>query len=307
MRKAALDMVHELAKRDPRVVFIGSDLGPGTLDSMRKEMPERFFMEGINEANIIGMAAGLAMDGYIPYLNTIANFFTRRALEQIAVDLCIHNLPVRMICNGGGVVYAPLGPTHMAIEDLALMRSLPNMTAVAVSDAEQMRRLMAQTLDVPGPMYIRLGKGGDPVVSSPDEDFRIGKAIVVSEPGQVLLVTTGIMLGRAKAAAEALAGPGIACGIVHMPTVKPLDTQAILARLPKVSLVVTLEEHSIINGLGSAVAEIIAEADHRPRLKRLGLPDAFPNDYGSQDHLLRKAGLDVDGIVAAVSQLAARP
>ena len=132
MRATCLNMVHELAKRDQRVVFIGSDLSPGLLGGMQKEMPERWYMEGITEANVIGMAAGMAMEGYVPYVNTIATFITRRCYEQVAVDLCLHDLPVRLIGNGGGLVYAPLGPTHLAIEDIAIMRALPNMTVVAV-------------------------------------------------------------------------------------------------------------------------------------------------------------------------------
>ena len=171
MRQVALQMIHELAKRDPRVVFLGSDLGPGVLDGLKSEFPHRFFMEGVSEANFIGMSAGLAMEGFIPYLNTIAPFFTRRAFEQIAVDLCLHNLKVRLISSGGGLVYAPLGPTHLAIEDMAAMRALPNMTVVAVCDAPEMRRLMEQSLDWPGPMYIRLAKGGDPIVSDPKRGF----------------------------------------------------------------------------------------------------------------------------------------
>ena len=151
MRKTCLDMVYELAKRNPRVVFIGSDLGVGTLDQFREEMPERFFMEGVSEQNIIGMAAGLAMDGFIPYVNTIATFITRRCYEQVAVDLCMHDLPVRLIANGGGTVYAPLGPTHLAIEDIAIMRALPRMTVLAPCDADEMRRLMPQTTDLQGP------------------------------------------------------------------------------------------------------------------------------------------------------------
>ncbi len=157
MRRACLDMVHELAKRDPRVVFVGSDLGPGVLDEMKKEMPDRFYMEGVSEQALIGIAAGLAMEGFIPYVNTIATFITRRCYEQVAVDLCLHNLPVRLIANGGGLVYAPLGPTHQAIEDIAIMRALPNMTVVAPADAEEMRRFMDHTLDWKRPIYIRLG------------------------------------------------------------------------------------------------------------------------------------------------------
>src|SRR6266704_2004825 len=179
MRKACLDSVYKLAKEDPRVVFIGSDLSPGLLDEMRQEMPERWFMEGIAEQNVVGMAAGMAMEGLIPYANTIATFFSRRSYEQVAIDCCLHNVPVRLVSNGGGLVYAPLGPTHLAIEDIAIMRALPNMAVTAVCDAKEMVRLMEATLDWPHPIYIRLGKGGDPIVSRAENGFAIGKAIVM--------------------------------------------------------------------------------------------------------------------------------
>src|SRR5213083_1419215 len=232
MRKRSLDMVHALAKRDERVVFIGSDLSPNLLGEMKKEFPSRYYMEGIAEANIIGMAAGMAMDGFVPYVNTIATFITRRCYEQVAVDLCLHNLPVRLIGNGGGLVYAPLGPTHLAIEDIAIMRALPNMTVVSVCDAEEMKRFMDQTLDWPGPIYIRLAKGYDPIVSLPELEFAIGKAIVMREAAgprrRVLIVSTGVATTRVLAAADALATDGIECTIMHMHTVKPLDTETLL-------------------------------------------------------------------------------
>jgi transketolase len=170
MRKTCVDMVYELAKRDPRVVFIGSDLSPGLLKDMKKEFPDRYFMEGVNEQNIVGMAAGLAMDGFIPYVNTIATFITRRCYEQVALDACLHNLPIRLIGNGGGLVYAPLGPTHLAIEDISIMRALPRMTVTAACDAPEMKRLMAATLKWPSPVYIRLAKGGDAVVSKDENE-----------------------------------------------------------------------------------------------------------------------------------------
>src|SRR6202023_4091991 len=196
MRQTCLNMVYDLAKRDKRVLFIGSDLSPGLLGDMKKEMPERWYMEGITEANVIGMAAGFAMEGYIPYVNTIATFITPRCYEQVAVDLCLHELPVRLIGNGGGLVYAPLGPTHLAIEDIAIMRALPNMTVVAVCDADEMIRFMDQTLEWPGPIYIRLAKGFDPIVSRNDLGFEIGKAIPmrVAADGMIsaLLVSTGV-------------------------------------------------------------------------------------------------------------------
>ena len=147
MRKTSLNCINELAKQDERVLFIGSDLGTGVLEEMKRAMPERFFMEGVSEQHIIGMAAGLAMEGFIPFVNTIATFLTRRCYEQIVVDLCLHDFPVRLIANGGGAVYAPLGPTHLAVEDISIMRALPNMTVVAPCDASEMQRMMMRTLE----------------------------------------------------------------------------------------------------------------------------------------------------------------
>ena len=169
MRRTCLDMVYELAKRDERVVFIGSDLGPGVLENMRVEMPDRFFMEGVSEANIIGMAAGLAMDGFIPYVNTIATFLTRRCFEQISIDLCLHNLSVRLIANGGGLVYAH--SDHIAIDDVALMRTQPNMTIVSPSDAQEMKCLMPETLKWNGPFTLEWERE-ESVISDENKEFK---------------------------------------------------------------------------------------------------------------------------------------
>lgn len=303
MRLKCLHMVYKLARMNPRIVYIGSDVGPGTLDEFKHEMPDRFFMEGISEAHVLGMAAGLAKEGYIPYVNTIATFISRRAFEQAAVDLCLHNLPVRLIGNGGGLVYAPLGPTHQAIEDLAIMRTLPNMTAVAPTDADEMERFMLQTLEVPGPIYIRLAKGYDPIVSRPEDEFKIGKAILLREPGEVLIVANGVMVHRALTAAELLSEQGIKCGVLNMHTIKPLDHQALLSLASRVKLLVTLEEHTLIGGLGSAVVEALV--DHAnfslPKIKRLGLPDKFSTQYGSQDGLLTHYGLNPEGVSETIS------
>lgn len=298
MRATAANKVHDLAKRDSRVLFIGSDLGAGMLEDMRAEMPDRYFMEGVQEANIVGMAAGLAMDGYVPYVNTIATFFVRRALEQIAIDLCLHNLPVRLVANGGGLVYAPLGPTHMAIEDLALMRALPNMTVLAPCDAAEMAALMDQTLDVPGPVYVRCAKGGDVVVSDISAPPVLGRATTLREGRDVVLLTTGIMAARALSAADILVDRGVECGVFHFHTVKPLDVELLSEIGAHAELVVTLEEHVGAGGFGSAVCEamIDANAGMMPRTLRMALPDAFPDDYGSQEHLLKQAGLDPDQI-----------
>lgn len=305
MRKACLDMVHELARGDDRVVFIGSDLAPGLLGEMRDEFPSRYYMEGISEQHVVGMAAGLAMDGWVPYVNTIATFITRRCHEQVAVDLCLHDLPVRLIGNGGGLVYAPLGPTHQAIDDIAIMRVLPNMTVVAPADAEEMRRFMERTPEWPHPIYIRLGKGGDPVVSRNDGGFIIGRAYLLRDAtgpktGMALLVSTGVATQRALSAAEALATEGIACRVLHMPTIKPLDVETLTALAVESAVVVTVEEHSVIGGLGSAVTDALVERlDRRlPRLRRIGIPDVFAKKYGGQDGLMADFGISAANIAA---------
>ena len=302
MRRTCLDLIYQLALQDERIFFMGSDLGVNTLSKFRNEMPDRFFMEGISEANVLGMAAGLALEGKIVYVNTIATFLTRRSLEQVVVDLCLHRARVRLIGNGGGLVYAPLGPTHMAIEDLALMRALPNMTIIAPADAEEMTRVMPMTVDHPGPIYIRLAKGYDPVVTAEGPPFSIGQARLMRSGRDALLITTGVTLQTALEAAEGLSGMGVEAAILHLPTVKPLDEEAIRHYASMASVVVTVEEHTLIGGLGSAVLEVLAEADALGtiRFRRLGLPDAFPDCYGSQADLMERYGLTAKNIMETI-------
>jgi transketolase len=305
MRSASLKAVYEEARKDRRIVFIGSDLGAGTMKEFARDMPDRFFMEGVSEAHIVGMAAGLAMEGLVPYVNTIATFITRRCFEQCVLDLGLHNVNVRLIGNGGGVVYAPLGPTHEAIDDLAIMRTIPNMAVVAVCDAEEMKRLIPQTVSWRGPMYIRLARGGDPVVSRPDLPFEIGKAIRMRDGGDALIVTTGIGAQIALAAADELSRRSIEATVLHCHTVKPLDARAITEHAARSPVVVTVEEHSVVGGLGSAVAEVLAESEGigRTKFKRIGLPDAFPSGYGSQSTLLAKYNVTPQAVTATVESL----
>ena len=310
MRKRCIDMVYALAQRDERVVFIGSDLSPGLLNEMKRAYPERYFMEGVAEANVIGMAAGMAMEGFVPYVNTIATFITRRCYEQVALDLCLHDLPVRLIGNGGGYVYAPLGPTHQAIEDIAIMRALPNMTVTAVCDAEEMTRLMSASLDWPHPIYIRLAKGGDPIVSRPKNGFAIGKAIDMSDDAghaDALLVGTGVATTAALEASKRLGDDGVRCRVLHLHTIKPLDANAIVAAARDVRLVVTVEEHSVIGGLGSAVLEALADTGApMPPVRRLGIGDEFARHYGSQQELMDVWDINAHGIARAVTDGLAR-
>jgi transketolase len=302
-------MVYELAKKDERVVFIGSDLSPGLLAGMQRDYPDRYYMEGVAEANVIGMAAGMALDGLIPYVNTIATFITRRCYEQVAVDLCVHDLPVRLIANGGGLVYAPLGPTHEAIEDIAIMRALPNMTVVAPADAEEMQRFMEVTPDWPHPIYIRLAKGGDEVITRPEHGFTIGKGILLREAAggrgaPVLLIGTGVATTQALHAADMLAADGISCHVLHLPTVKPLDVAMIERYARGARLVVTVEEHTVIGGLGSAVTDALVERfdGHVPRIRRIGIPDVFAEDYGSQEWLMETFRMRAPQIAETVGQ-----
>ena len=296
MRKTSLDQIYQLAQQDERVIFIGSDLGPGVLSEFKKNIPERFFMEGISEQYIVGMAAGLAFDGFIPYVNTIATFLTRRCFEQLAVDLCMHDLPVRLIANGGGLVYAPLGPTHQAIEDIGILRTLPNMTIVAPCDADEMARLIDASLHWPHPLYIRLAKGGDPIVSKSELGFEIGKGIHLKNSVDVLLVTTGITTQIGLQASESLSKENIDCGVFHMHTIKPFDYDGLFQASESVKLIITIEEHVLNGGLGSAVLEAFSDHGLEKKIIRLGIPDAFVKKYGSQELLMSEFGLDHETI-----------
>ena len=304
MRKTCLDMVYELAKKDDRIFFIGSDLGAGTMNNFKEEMPGRFFMEGISEANVIGMAAGLAMEGKIPYVNTIATFLTRRCFEQVAVDLCLHNVNVRLMGNGGGMVYAPLGPTHEAIDDIAIFRALPNMTIVAPADADEMRRLMIKSVDYKGPMYIRIAKGYDPIVTLGQIPFEIGKAFQYREGNDALIITTGITLKDGLDASDELEQQGLKVSVLHVPTIKPLDKDKILSCIDQMPIIVTIEEHTVTGGLGGAISEIMAEANFSERkcFQRIGIPDVFPDQYGSQASLKQYFGITAENIITIINK-----
>ena len=288
-----------MAKKDPSVVYIGSDVGAGTLKEFQEEMPNRFFIEGIAEAYVIGLAAGLAMSGKTPFVNTIATFLTRRCYDQIAIDVCMGNHDVRLYANGGGLVYAPLGPTHLATDDIALMRALPNMTVIVPADADEMERAVLASNQHKGPIYFRVARGGDPLVAQSEHSFQIGKAIVLQEPKELLLIASGIMVHRAIEVAEQLKSEGIQAGVINIHTIKPLDIETLSGYLSTTPNVITLEEHSIIGGLGSAVAHLIAEGTRHPKglFRMMGIPDCFPDKYGRQGDLIKYLGLEVKDIL----------
>jgi transketolase len=303
MRKTCFQKVYQLAKKHSDVVFVGSDLGAGVLADFQKEMPARFFMEGVSEQHLVGMCAGLAREGFTVYTSTIAPFLYRRPYEQIVLDAALHNLNIRFLSIGGGLVYAPLGPTHLAIEDLAIMRAVPNMTVVAPADAVEMAQVMEATYPHPGPVYIRIAKGGDPIVTPENRGFRIGKGYLTREGTDVLLVTTGITLQIALEAADKLKINKISVQILHLPTVKPLDEKKLINSSRGKKAVVTIEEHSEIGGLGSAVAEILITRGIFVPFTKIALPDAFPAGYGSQKEQLEKYGISAQGVAKTVVKL----
>lgn len=303
------DALYQLAKTDKRIVFIIVDQDIG-LGHMEKELPGQYFMEGISEANTIGVASGLAADGMIPFVVNHASFGVRRGFEQIVLDACLQERPIRIIGMGGGVATAHLGPTHTTLEDIAIMRALPEMTVIAPCDAAEMKRLTPQLVDWPKSIYLRLGRYGKPIVSSENDGTKIGKAVMIHQgekpDGGVLLLTTGVMTACGVAVAKDLKNDGVSCSVLHLHTIKPIDAEAIVAHARSARLIVTLEDHLLAGGFGSACLEALmdtANPKELPRVVRMGFPDKFIHEYGSQDHLLKTMGLDAAQVAANIRKL----
>ncbi len=289
-RTACLNSIYELAKKDERVVFIGSDLAPNTLSKFKEEFPDRYFMEGIAEQNIIGMAAGLALEGFIPYVNTISTFITRRCFEQIAIDICAHNLPVRLIGNGGGLVYAPLGLTHCAIDDIAIMRNIPNMSVICCSDNEEMKEFMSTTLDNLSPMYIRLGKDSDPILP-----YREKLRYNFTSVPEILYISTGFMSHKCLATIKMV---DILEDFIHAAHIKPFTIK--IKSIYK--MIVVMEEGLANGGLGSSVLEYLSDNSIPIPVLRFGIPDVFPHHYGEQEDLLETYSLTPEKMAKRIKE-----
>lgn len=300
MRKAALAAIGALIDEDESVVFVGSDLGAGTLAEVARRHPGRVLMEGIAEQHLVGFSAGLALEGYVPYVHTIGTFLTRRALEQVMIDVALHQLPVRLVASGGGMVYAPLGPTHQAIDDFALMRVIPNMLVAAPADPVEMTKLINALATHPGPAYIRVGKGGEPDITGSLAPAPIGAVRPIREGTGLAVLTTGMLLHECIQAVDDVAALGLHPALIHVPFLAPLDTQAIETLARDFEVLVVVEEHVPTGGLTTAVCEIVATGVGRARVVRLSLPPAYASAYGSQrDHLVSH-GLTSPGIAAAI-------
>ena len=302
MRTAFADTLLELAKNDPRIVLIVGDLGFGVVTEFMQQLPNQFVNAGVAEQNMTGMAAGMALSGKVVITYSIANFPVLRCYEQIRNDICYHNAAVIIVPVGGGMAYGSLGPSHHATEDIAVMRALPNMTVVAPGDPAETRLAVQALVDRGGPAYLRIGRAGEPLVHQTAPDFKLGRAITVRQGFDLTLIATGGMLYNSVQAAKQLYELGIDARVLSMHTIKPLDRAAILAAARETSAIYTVEEHSIIGGLGGAVAEMLLESDYRPAyFHRIGLNGEFSSVVGSQAYLLAQYGLDVAGIVQTVT------
>tara|TARA_X000000950_G_scaffold87178_1_gene109792 strand:+ start:6648 stop:7586 length:939 start_codon:yes stop_codon:yes gene_type:complete len=306
MRKKCLDTVYNLAKTNKKIVFIGSDLGPNVLEDFKKKFSNRFFMEGVSEQAIVGIAAGMAMEGNIPFVNTISTFITRRCFEQIVVDLCLHDLPVKLIGNGGGLVYAPLGPTHQSIEDLSITRVIPNLSVVAPCDAVEMEGIVRDSVNYKHPLYIRIARGGEKIISHKKENFKIGKGLLKKKPGRILFISTGVMTQKSLDASYELEKKyNIKSGVLHLGTVKPLDRKILKYWIPRVSHIITVEENITVGGFGSSILEFMNEelTNIKTTILRVGLPNKFVEKYGSQDELHEYFNLTKKNLVSLARKL----
>ncbi|MEX2212712.1 MAG: transketolase C-terminal domain-containing protein [Phycisphaeraceae bacterium] len=304
MRNAFAQSIEALAAEDDRVVLLSGDIGNRMFDRFKERFPTRFYNCGIAEQSMISMAAGLALCGLRPFAYTIAPFITARCLEQIRVDLCYHELPVVFAGVGAGLGYAELGATHHACEDIAMLRCLPGMTVICPGDAMEVRAALPATLSLQGPAYLRLGKKGEAVVHQEvPKDFAIGRGLVVRDGHDVCLLSTGNTLPIAIEAGTQLASRGVRARVVSFHTVKPLDFALLDEVFARFACVTSIEEHSLIGGLGSAIAEWLVDGPpRRARLLRIGTPDAFPHEAGDQAHAREQIGLTPESIMQRVWQ-----
>tara|TARA_B100001146_G_C16178841_1_gene433672 strand:+ start:813 stop:1718 length:906 start_codon:yes stop_codon:yes gene_type:complete len=291
MRTTFVKTLIELARKDERIFLLTPDMGYSVLESFRDEFPDRFLNTGIAEQNTIGVAAGLALTGKIVYVYSIIPFVTMRCYEQVRLDLAYNNLNVKLIGIGAGLTYGSLGPSHHAVEDIAIMRSIPNMTVLCPGDPIETRELVKESYTTYGPTYIRLGKNGEPNIHSEETKIEIGKSITVIDGNNFALITTSNMLETGKNWIEEWNQDGINASLISMPSLKPFDTQKIIDLIEKQIPIMVLEEHNVIGGLGSAVSEVVAKVGKPVKFKHIGINDKFSHVVGDHQFQKEKFGL----------------
>lgn len=299
MRNTFIASLCDLAEQDERIWLLCGDLGYSVLEKFAGRFPARYVNVGVAEQNMVGVAAGLAHSGKIVFIYSIANFPVMRCLEQVRNDVCYHNLNVKVVAVGCGLPYGTHGYTHHGVEDMAVMRALPNMTVVAPGDPAETRWATRELVAHDGPCYLRLGKGGEPQVHERPVEARLGQALVLREGEDegVALIAAGNILAETLKAADMLEERGVRPHVVSMPTISPLDTATVVALAERMRTIVTVEEHSITGGLGSAVAEVLAELPRRgARLVRCGVT-AGPHTVGGHAYLRKLNHLDAESLV----------
>ncbi|MGJ8682426.1 transketolase family protein [Paraglaciecola sp.] len=302
MRNQFAKCITEAAKIDESVILLYADIGNRLFNDLKVVAPERTINAGIAEANMATMAAGLAMEGFKPVIYTITPFTTARNFEQIKVDIAYQNQGVVIVGTGSGLSYANLGPTHHSFEDIALMRVLPNMQVVCPADKVELEGLFKQALSSSSPVYLRIGKKNEPTIYENGEKFTIGKAHVLDKGLDVCLLVNGTILPIVIEVKDRLEALGKSCELVSMHTVKPLDSEYLKDAMCKFDLIVTVEEHSLVGGFGSAIAEWIVDGAYSKRLIRFGIEDKFIDQVGSQASARQKTGLTVDNITQKITE-----
>ena len=292
-----------IGRRHPEIIVLVADLAVSfNLLEFADACAPQFMNVGVAEQNMVGLAAGLALEGKVPWINSIAPFATLRCCEQIRTDLCYNNLHAIVVSIMGGLSGAPLGATHYATDDLGVLRTFANMTILVPADQWEIEAAMDAAMDAQGPVYLRLGAGTEPHIPISRSEFRIGRAFTLKKGKDVSLIATGYMVHKALEAAEALEQKGLSVGVYDHSTIKPLDRGSVIASAEGRKLVVSIEEHNIYCGLGSAVAEVLAESGLCVPLRRMGLPDVY-GSVGEREDLLKKYGLDAPGIERLVSEV----
>src|SRR6266446_8587861 len=301
VRTSFIETLSEIAAHDPRVTLVVGDLGFGVVTDFASRYPQQFLNAGVAEQNMTGVAAGMALAGRIVFTYSIANFPTLRCIEQIRNDICYHQANVKIVAVGGGYAYGSLGMTHHATEDLAILRSLPGLKVVAPGDPVEAEAATRAVMAHAGPCYLRLGRAGEAKIHPARIDFVLGKAIEVRQGRDITLISTGGMLGTATQVADILNSASVQTRILSMHTVKPIDTSAIESAVRETGAVFTLEEHSVLGGLGGAVAEFLAENwETALTFKRFGLPSEFSSFVGSQEYIRHRHGLSPEAIALAI-------
>lgn len=303
-RAAYGEVLQEIGEEFPDVVVMDADLSESTMTChFAEKYPDRFYNMGIAEQSMMGTAAGLATCGITPICSTFAVFASMRSGEQIRTSICYPKLNVKVVTTHSGLSIGTAGATHFCEEDLAIMRALPNMTVIAPADFLETKEAVRAALKMDGPVYIRLGRGDAAVLYSELDDYEIGKAITIQDGTDVTLIATGVMVQRAVAAAKLLEQDGVSCRVVDMHTIKPLDTEAVIKAARETKGIVTLEEHNVKGGLGSAVSEIVAELKgEKAPVKILGIPDVF-GGVASAELLWDSYGMDAESIAKTAKKL----